>query len=43
MSNKLAVYTPASDACPFIAGPAVAKVRRRIAPIGTSQGTAPRI
>ncbi len=38
-----AVCTPASDDHTPLLGTAVAKVRRRTAPIGTSQGTATRI
>jgi hypothetical protein len=43
MNIRSAVCTSATDDHAFILGAAVAKVRRRTTPFGTSQGTATRI
>lgn len=43
IKEMFAVCTPVTDDHTPLLGTAVAKVRRRTAPIGTSQGTATRI
>ncbi len=43
IKEMLAVFTPATDDHTPVLGTAVAQVRRRTSPIGTSQGTATRI